>query len=119
MTAVLSSVAAQHDLSVTQLRLLVALRDRSSRVSELADHLGLDRSSVRWLVVNAVGRGLVERIIDESDGNRVRVALTDAGRDVADRGAAEVARRTSPLLARLVAADQHKLAGLLARLLDD
>jgi DNA-binding MarR family transcriptional regulator len=118
VTAILSQVAGEHDLSLTQLRLLAILRDRSPRMSELADHLGLDRSTISGLVDRAARRGLVERVADSVDRRSARVALTEAGRELTERGGAEVARRTAPLLARLGAADQRRLAGLLAGLLD-
>ena len=52
--AVLSRAAARHDLSLTQLRMLGVLRDREPRMAELADFLGLDRSTVSGLVDRAV-----------------------------------------------------------------
>ena len=37
--ALLSQVAAAHDMSLTQLRVLAILRDRQPRMAELAAHL--------------------------------------------------------------------------------
>jgi DNA-binding MarR family transcriptional regulator len=117
VTAILSQVAGEHDLSLTQLRLVAILRDRSPRMSELADHLGLDRSTISGLVDRAARRGIVERVADPVDRRSSRVALTDAGRELAATGGEEVTRRTAPMLARIGAADQRRLAGLLGGLL--
>ena len=57
--ALLSRVAAEHDLSLTQVRVLAILRDREPTMAELADYLGLERSSVSGLIDRAVRRGLV------------------------------------------------------------
>ncbi|MGP0022346.1 MAG: MarR family winged helix-turn-helix transcriptional regulator, partial [Streptosporangiaceae bacterium] len=57
--ALLSRVAAEHDLSLTQLRVLAILRDREPTMAELATYLGLERSSVSGLIDRAVRRGLV------------------------------------------------------------
>jgi len=43
-------VAARHDLSVVQMRLLGILRDREPGIQVLAGHLELDKSSVTGLV---------------------------------------------------------------------
>jgi DNA-binding MarR family transcriptional regulator len=58
--AVLSSVAADNDLSPAQLRVLAILRDRRVRISALAAYLGLDRSTISGLVERAK-RGLLAR----------------------------------------------------------
>ncbi len=56
--AMLTQVAAAHDLSLTQLRVLAILRDREPKMTELADYLGLDRSSVSGLIDRAEAGGL-------------------------------------------------------------
>src|SRR3954462_10769404 len=58
---VLGRIAAEHDLSLTQVRLLGILRDRRPGMLELARHLGLDKSSMTGLVARAEKRGLVRR----------------------------------------------------------
>ncbi len=114
--AILSQVAAEHDLSLTQLRLLAVLRDREPTMSELADHLGLDRSSVSGLIDRAVKRGLVRRIASDVDKRSSRVTLTKNGEAFAAEGAKVVAARTSHLTAGLSAAGERVLGHLLLRL---
>ena len=41
--AVLNRIAAQHELSLTQLRVLAILRDRRLPMGELTSYLGLDK----------------------------------------------------------------------------
>ena len=51
--ATLSRIAADNDLSLTQLRVLAILRDRRLRMAELAAYLGLDKSTMTGLVARA------------------------------------------------------------------
>jgi DNA-binding MarR family transcriptional regulator len=76
---VLSRVAAEHELSVTQLRLLGILRDRTPTMATIADFLELDRSSVSGLIDRAERRGLVARRASEKDARVTLVEATAAG----------------------------------------
>lgn len=99
---VVSRVAAAHELSLTQLRMLAILRDHHPRMSELAEHLGLDRSSISGLVARAEMRGLVQRTADKADGRVSCLELTSAGRELARIGAMEIRAGVEPLSSRLV-----------------
>ncbi len=112
---VVSQVAARHDLSLTQLRVLAILRDREPPMSGLAAFLGLDRSTISGLVDRAAARGLVTRVADETDRRSARVALTAAGRELAAIGAAEIAESIAPLLDGLAMNDRRHLGELLDR----
>ena len=59
----LTRVAARHELSLTLLRVIAILRDRTPSMSELATHLGLDRSSVTGLIDRAVARDQLARLL--------------------------------------------------------
>lgn len=113
---VLTVVAARHELSLTLLRVIAILRDHTPSMSELAEHLGLDRSSVTGLVDRAVARGLLCRIGDERDRRSSRVTLTNIGHDLAETCAEEVICELEPLLARLTAAQRSQLMRLLEAL---
>jgi DNA-binding MarR family transcriptional regulator len=117
--AVLSKIGAEHDLSLTQLRMLGILRDRRLKMSELADYLGLDKSTVSGLVDRAERRGLLQRTPNLADRRAVDVQLSPDGMEFADRGATLVARSLSPLTSRLTRADTHRLTTLLERMLHD
>ena len=72
----LGRIAAAHDVSIVQTRLLGILRDRHPTIKELAGFLQLDKSSVTGLVDRAEERGLVERIASTVDRRSVQVILT-------------------------------------------
>ncbi len=113
----LGEVAASHDLSMIQVRVLGILRDRSVGMNELARHLGLDKSSVTGLIDRAERRGLVRRKTSTTDRRAVEVSITAAGRKLAERGAGEFAQRVAALVAPLTAAERATLSALATRVL--
>jgi DNA-binding MarR family transcriptional regulator len=115
--AALNKIAAEHDLSLTQIRVLAILRDRRVKMSELAGYLGLDKSTITGLVDRAEKRGLLLRAPNPVDGRAVDVRLTAAGRELAEHGAAQIARSLSPMTSTLTRADAHRLTALLERML--
>jgi DNA-binding MarR family transcriptional regulator len=116
--ALLSQAAAEHDLSLTQLRVLAILRDREPKMAELATHLGLERSSVSGLIDRAVRRGLVRRDTSSDDGRAVRVSLTPDGQRLASLLTDEISGLITPMTRGLSPADQKRLSTLLNRLLE-
>jgi DNA-binding MarR family transcriptional regulator len=108
----LGELAAEHELSITQLRLLGILRDREPAMLDLARHLKLEKSSVTGLIDRAERRGLVERAPSARDGRAVHVRLTDEGRRLAEQGTAQANEALSGLLDALPARDRARLAAL-------
>jgi DNA-binding MarR family transcriptional regulator len=108
----LGEIAAEHDLSITQLRLLGILRDREPSMLDLARHLDLEKSSVTGLIDRAERRGLVERVPSPRDGRAVHVRLTAAGRRLTEQGAAQANAALSGLLDALPARDRARLSAL-------
>lgn len=119
VTAVLSQVAARHDVSLTQLRVLAILRDREPKMAELAGYLGLDKSSVSGLVDRAQSRGLVQRFSASDDGRVVRVRLTPKGKQLARDGASEISSLLAPMMADLGPDERMRLGRLLEKLRHD
>jgi DNA-binding MarR family transcriptional regulator len=113
---VMRRVAARHDLSVIQMRLLGILRDREPGTLLLSRILELDKSSVTGLVDRAEKRGLVERVPDPDDGRAVRIKLTRGGRAIVTKGAAEVEAEIETVAAGLTDPQRNQLAGLLSRI---
>src|ERR1700753_1541122 len=107
--AALSRVAAEQDLSLTQLRMLGILRDREPAMAELATYLGLERSTVSGLIDRAVQRGLVRKTSDAVDGRSVRVSLTTQARRLEVRVIAEIGELMAPLTDRLSNVEQQRL----------
>jgi DNA-binding MarR family transcriptional regulator len=110
--ATLGEIAAEHDLSITQLRLLAILRDREPAMLDLARHLKLGKSSVTGLIDRAERRGLVERTTAPHDGRAIHVRLTAEGRRLTEQHTAEAYARLSELLAALPARDRARLSTL-------
>jgi DNA-binding MarR family transcriptional regulator len=96
--ALVTRVGAEHDLSLSAVRMLGILRDRRLTMAELADYLGLERSTVSGLVDRAERRGLVERARHASDGRSTHVQLTALGHEQVNVAAAEVADRIAPII---------------------
>jgi DNA-binding MarR family transcriptional regulator len=115
--AVLSKVGAEHDLSLTQLRVLGILRDRRVRMTRLADYLGLEKSTMTGLVDRAAKRGLLERGPNAHDGRAVDVFISPAGAALAERVHAQVRRSLAPLTSELDPAEQRQVQALLERML--
>ncbi len=114
--SVLADAAARHDLTVAQVRLLGILRDQEPGMMELAEHLGLDKSSVSGLIDRAERRGLVRRTASAQDGRVVHVASTPLGRRLADRGGKEIAAALDTLTEGLSPTDRKRLAAIASRI---
>ena len=112
-TSALTRLGAEFDLSLTQVRVLAILRDRTVRMTELASYLGLEKSSLSGLIDRAVQRGLVERRRSEDDGRAFEVLLTDEGLRLADVMTARSRELLLPLVENLGRADRRKLRELL------
>jgi MarR family transcriptional regulator, lower aerobic nicotinate degradation pathway regulator len=113
----LESRAAEHDLSITQARLLGVLRDRTPTMNQLARLLGLDKSSVSGLVDRAERRGLVVRIPSAEDKRAVLVGLTAEGRSLVSQAAARFGADLTAMLDLLPPSDCDALSGIVSRLL--
>jgi DNA-binding MarR family transcriptional regulator len=114
---VLNKVAAGQDLSLTQLRVLAILSDRRLRMTDLADYLGLEKSTMSGLVDRAETRGLLARAPNADDGRAVDVLVSADGAALAERLYVEVERSLTPLTGELSPADQRRLTTLLTRML--
>jgi DNA-binding MarR family transcriptional regulator len=112
----LGQVAAEHGLSIAQLRLFGVLRDREPGMRELARHLGLDKSSMTGLVDRAERRDLVRRTASPHDGRAVLVSLTEQGHELARAVAADADQRVQDLAAHLTDAQRSQLSVLASAL---
>jgi MarR family transcriptional regulator, lower aerobic nicotinate degradation pathway regulator len=117
LMAALTEVAAEHDLSLTQLRILGILRDREPTMADLATFTGLERSTISGLIDRAAQRGLVVRTADPSDGRSVRVGLTKQARGLVPEVTAAIGDRIKPLIAQLNVSEQKRLTALLTKAL--
>jgi len=115
--AILNKLAAEHELSLTQLRVAGILRDRRLRMLELAGYLGLEKSTMTGLVDRAEKRGLLARAPNPDDGRAIDVFLTRDGLKLAERMQAQLQTAMAPLTARLEDSEQRLLQRLLDRML--
>lgn len=113
----LTGLAADAGLSLTQLRVLAILRDRRLRMSDLAEYLGLEKSTMTGLVARAERKELLTRVPNEQDARAVDVVLTDQGRTVADALSVALRETLLPLIEQLPVADRGALTELLRRML--
>ncbi|MFG2780153.1 MarR family winged helix-turn-helix transcriptional regulator [Streptomyces prunicolor] len=112
----LAELAGEHDLSITQTRLLGILRDREPTMNELGRHLGLDKSSITGLVDRAQRRGLVTRTPSTVDRRSFQVSITDAGRQLVEQVAAQFAERIERCVEPLPATDRKRLSRMATRI---
>jgi MarR family transcriptional regulator, lower aerobic nicotinate degradation pathway regulator len=118
VTDALASVTAGHDISLTQLRLLGMLRDRSPSMATIADRLNLDRSSVSGLIDRAERRGLVARRTSAEDARVTLIDLTDTGAALITTLAVTVTARLEELLQKVPAADRIALVRIVELITD-
>jgi DNA-binding MarR family transcriptional regulator len=108
--AMLGRIAARHDVSIAQTRLLGILRDRRPTIKELAGFLQVDKSSMTGLVDRAEERGLVERVSSTIDRRSVQVTITAAGRSLVDAVAADFEADIAHLVTDLSSTQQTRLS---------
>ena len=119
VNAAYTETGRDYGLSPAQGQRLCCLRPQPIGMTELCAVLGLAKSSVTGMVDRAEHGGLVRREPDPDDSRAVRVALTPAGREVADGFYADGKRRIEDLPVSLTDAERSTLTGLLARIADD
>jgi DNA-binding MarR family transcriptional regulator len=88
---------AQHHLTITQYRVLLALNDASSgmHLADIASLLNLESNTIGAAVGSIHRKGLVERAVDNADRRAVFISLTERGQE-------ELARTTEAIQAQLV-----------------
>jgi len=90
------------DVSMREYDVLYTLSKSSApqRLSELGRHVLLSQPALSRLIDRLAERGLIERCPDPADGRGVRLALTEAGRDLQRR----IGRRHARAVARALTA---------------
>ncbi len=107
-----------HGLRVPEWRVLAWLHDRDGEmITRLARISLIEQSRLTRIIIQMEDRGLVTRKGDTSDRRRVRVHLTDTGRQIAERLVTDARAHESALLAQLEGGDGARLKPALAALL--
>src|SRR5579863_1916380 len=112
--AAFTRVAARHDLTPVQGRLLCALAQAPRGMAELARAFGVERAALTGLIDRAERRGLVERRAVPGDRRAVRVSLTPDGSSTSARFHAAVTDELLRLLAPLAPAERAAFRAALA-----
>ena len=111
---VFARVSGEHDLTVTQARVLCVLVEQPRGMAELAGLLGIDKAGVTGLVDRIERRGLAERITVPGDRRALRVLLTAAGQRVAVAVHDQVCAELDALTAELTAPDKQRFRRTIA-----
>ncbi|GIF52677.1 DNA-binding MarR family transcriptional regulator [Asanoa ferruginea] len=85
---------ADHGLSYRRFMVLVMVGELGASTQRaLADGLGVTEPSVSRMVGTLADSGLLSVLPDPAGGNRRRIALTDAGRQLVDRAGTDLVQR--------------------------
>src|SRR5262245_44564456 len=114
----LARLSGPHPLPDAVYELLDAVTSAPT-VTEAAAALGVDQPRASRLAAQAVEAGLIARGVDDEDGRRSPLTLTDAGRDVLDAMKAFRARMVGEAVQGWSATDRAALARLLPRFVAD
>ena len=115
--AVINKIGAEHDLTLSLVRVLGILADRRPRMNELAEYLGLEKHTMSGLIARAEKRGLVARAPNEADGRATDVLITAEGTKLIKRLRAQGQKALAPVIGQLSSSDQQLLQELLHRML--
>ena len=115
--AIVNRIGAEHDLSLSLMRVLGILWDRRPRMTELADYLGLEKQTMSGLIARAEKRGLVARAPNKEDGRATDVFLTSEGARLVRLLREQGQQALAPAIERLSAAERKRLRGLLQKAL--
>ena len=85
--------------------------------AEVADSIGVDRSAVTRLLDRLADKDFLARIHDDGDRRKVRIELTDAGRELMDALNTKAAEQQRYFLAQLPPTELRTLKGNLQKLL--
>ncbi|MFE3543369.1 MarR family winged helix-turn-helix transcriptional regulator [Nocardia sp. NPDC059177] len=120
-TARIESVFAAHGLQRGEFDVLAALRRSGApyelNPSVLAATLMLSRAGMTGRIDRLESAGLVERIADRADRRAVRVALTEAGRELVDTVVVAHTENETAMLSVLDPADRDALDRIARNLL--
>jgi DNA-binding MarR family transcriptional regulator len=111
--AAITRIGAEHDLSLSLMRVLGILWDRRLRMTDLADYLGLEKQTMSGLIARAEKRGLVARAPSREDRRATDVHLTESGALLVAELRRQGQTDLRPVIAGLGPEDRRHLADLL------
>ncbi|MEU6036568.1 MarR family transcriptional regulator [Actinomadura sp. NPDC047616] len=87
-------------------------------VGLVAERLGVDPSRGSRIVAEAVKAGYVRRVASQHDGRRIRLELTDAGRQAVDAARRTRQKHIAQAMRDWTDEERRQFAGLLTRFVD-
>lgn len=106
-------------LRVPEWRVMACLFDNDHRmITELADLSLMEQSRMTRIVEQMQSKGLLSRAPDPEDRRRVRVSLTERGRDIAEGLVADARAHEATLLSALADTDASRIKLVLKALLE-
>ena len=88
-----------------------------TRPSEIADHIGVDRTALSRVLRELEAKGLVRRSRDDSDGRSTQVALTEPGRACLERALPQSMGTTNHFSGKLSEKEAEVFRSLVDKLL--
>src|ERR1700744_1711506 len=105
------------DLTPTQWAALAKLAETGPcSQNQLGRLTAMDVATIKGVIDRLTARGLTETSADPEDGRRLRVSLTRAGQQLADKAAPNALAITRETLAPLDAKERETLVALLSKL---
>lgn len=98
---------------------LAGLASGSATATELAEHIGVDRSVVSRQAASLIEAGVVARDVDPRDGRAGLLRLTPFGAEIATQLANSSTRLVTSIMEAWPADDQSRFAKLLAELVGE
>ncbi|MCG5212821.1 MarR family transcriptional regulator [Streptosporangium soli] len=93
-----------------------AVQEVTTNQGSLAQHLGIDRTVLTYLIDDLEKAGLVERRPDPADRRNRRIVATDAGREACEKRGRHMRHVESYLLGALSDAEAEEFRTMLQRL---
>jgi DNA-binding MarR family transcriptional regulator len=105
-----SIAAVDESITIPQFRLLVVLRTQGQvNLSVLADHLGVNPSTVTRMVDRLVGADLVDRQINPASRREIMLDLTETGARIVRLVTQQRRRQITRIVARMPAESRARL----------
>ncbi|SDW80964.1 MarR family winged helix-turn-helix transcriptional regulator [Paenibacillus sp. CF384] len=114
---ILNGVGAEYDVSIIQIRLFGILRDRELNMLQLAQYLGLDKSSITGLINRAERRGLVERSNSPHDRRVNYVKVTAEGRQIIQTVSSKIQHQIQAITDNLNEDERSQFIALASKML--
>jgi DNA-binding MarR family transcriptional regulator len=116
--AIQNEALAEHGLTMRSFAVLATVSERRARTQlEIAQIVGLDKSTLVSTIDELERRGLVERRPDPADRRARVVESTTAGQDLAAKATATVGQTESKILAFFEPADTARIQSAVVSLL--